>query len=197
METTFHFDPGCPWTWRTSRWLLLVAPQRGLALRWRAFSLAIVNEGSADGGGVTEQLRERSAASSRALRLVEALAAQGRHDDTLRFYTALGERVHDRDEALTDAAVDAAADAAGLDDTRAALDDPSWDKAVREAHDTAYGSAGPDVGSPVLLVEGATRGVHGPILGAVPEPPEAAELWDGLRPLLRSEVFFEVKRGRP
>jgi len=192
MDTTFHFDPGCPWTWRASRWLLLVAPQRGLTLRWRAFSLAIVNEGN-----VPERFRARSAASSRALRLVEALAAQGRHDDTLRFYTALGERVHDRGEELTDAVVDAAADAAGLGDARAALDDPTWDKSVREAHDTAYGSAGPDVGSPVLLVEGAPRGVHGPILGAVPEPPEAAELWDGIRPLLRSEVFFEVKRGRP
>jgi hypothetical protein len=190
METTFHFDPGCPWTWRASRWLLLVAPQRGLALRWRAFSLAIVNEGN-----VPEQFRETSAAVSRALRLVEAFAAQGRHDDTLRFYTALGKRVHDGGEQLTDAVVDAAA--TGLDDARAALDDPTWDKAVREAHETAYGSAGPDVGSPVLLVEGAPRGVHGPILGAVPEAPEAAELWDGLQPLLRSEVFFEVKRGRP
>jgi 2-hydroxychromene-2-carboxylate isomerase len=195
METTFHFDPGCPWTWRASRWLLLVAPQRGLTPRWRAFSLGIVNEG--DAGGVPEEFRERVAASSRALRLVEALAAQGRHDDTLRFYSTLGERVHDGGEALTDAVVDAAADAAGLGDARAALDDPTWDKAVREAHDTAYASAGPDVGSPVLLVEGTPRAVHGPILGAVPDPAEAAELWDGLQPLLRSDVFFEVKRGRP
>jgi predicted DsbA family dithiol-disulfide isomerase len=192
MDTTFHFDPGCPWTWRASRWLLLAAPQRGLALRWRAFSLAILNEGN-----VPEEFRERSAASSRALRLVEALAAQGRHDETLRFYSALGERVHDGGEELTDAVVDAAADAAGLGDARAALDDPTWDKAVREAHETAYASAGPDVGSPVLVIEGAPRGVHGPILGAVPGPAAAAELWDGLQPLLRSDVFFEVKRGRP
>jgi predicted DsbA family dithiol-disulfide isomerase len=192
METTFHFDPGCPWTWRTSRWLLLVAPQRGLTLRWRAFSLGIVNEGD-----VPEQFREMTAAVSRALRLVEALAAQGRHDDILRFYTAIGERVHEGGEDLTDVLVDAAADAAGLADARAALDDPNWDKAVREAHDTAFGSAGPDVGSPVLMVDGAPRGVQGPILGSVPEPAEAVELWDGLQPMLRSGVFFEVKRGRP
>ncbi|HEU5107435.1 MAG TPA: DsbA family protein, partial [Micromonosporaceae bacterium] len=153
METTFHFDPGCPWTWRASRWLLRAAPERGLTLRWRAFSLGILNE-----GGMPEQFREMLAASSRALRLVEALAAQGRHDDTLRFYTAIGERVHDGGESLTDALVDVAADAAAVGDARAALDDPTWDKSVREAHDTAFASAGPDIGSPVLMVEGAPRG---------------------------------------
>lgn len=29
----FWFDPGCPFTWRTSRWLLDVATRRGLDVR--------------------------------------------------------------------------------------------------------------------------------------------------------------------
>ncbi|WP_446215814.1 DsbA family protein [Micromonospora sp. IBHARD004] len=45
MDATFFFDPACPWTWRTSRWLVAVAGARGLRVEWRAFSLAILNEG--------------------------------------------------------------------------------------------------------------------------------------------------------
>jgi predicted DsbA family dithiol-disulfide isomerase len=192
METTFHFDPACPWTWRASRWLLAVAPERGLRLRWRAFSLAILNEGQ----DIPEQYRAPTAASLRALRLVEALAAQGRHEEAGAFYTAVSGPVHDGGAALTDASVDQAAEAAGLADAAGALDDPAWDKAVRETHEAAYASAGPDVGSPVLMVEGADRGLHGPILGEVPTDPAAVALWDALLPLLRSDVFYEVKRGR-
>jgi hypothetical protein len=196
METTFYFDPGCPWTWRASRWLGKAAAARDLTLRWRAFSLAILG-----GDEIGEEDRERVAAASRALRLVEALAAQGRHDDAGRFYTELGTRAYDGPQgaggaALTDALVDEAAAAAGIADARAALDDAAWDAAVRRSHETAYGSAGPDVGSPVLAVTGATRALHGPILSSVPSAEESARLWDSLLPLLRSDIFFEVKRGR-
>jgi hypothetical protein len=191
METTFHFDPGCAWTWRASRWLVRVAPERGLSLRWRAFSLAILND---DDG--PERFREHTDAASRALRLVEALAARGRHEDAGRFYAAVGGPVHDGGADLTNAVVDKAAEAAGVADAAGVLDDAAWDKAVREAHDAAFASAGPDVGSPVLMVAGAARGLHGPILREVPAAPAAVELWDALLPLLRDEAFYEVKRGR-
>jgi len=41
---TFYFDPGCPWTWMTSRWLVAAAQERALDIRWRTFSLALLNE---------------------------------------------------------------------------------------------------------------------------------------------------------
>jgi len=43
MEATYYFDPACPFTWRTSRWLASVAPERGVDVRWRPFSLSILN----------------------------------------------------------------------------------------------------------------------------------------------------------
>jgi hypothetical protein len=76
------------------------------------------------------------------------------------------------------------------------LDDESWDSSVRESHELAFGSAGPDIGSPVLLLEDAPRGVHGPIIDEVPERAEALALWDAVVPLARSATFFELKRGR-
>ncbi|MCM0676138.1 DsbA family protein [Micromonospora phytophila] len=191
MDATFFFDPACPWTWRTSRWLVAVADARNLRVEWRAFSLAILNAGN-----VPPQFAEAMTASSRALRLVEALRAEDRHDDIARFYAELGARTYEAGDPLSPKIVAAAVAAAGLEAAAAALDDERWDEAVRESHALAYASAGPDIGSPVLMVPGTERGVHGPILTEVPGTDDALTIWDSLLPLLRIPAFHEVKRGR-
>jgi predicted DsbA family dithiol-disulfide isomerase len=193
MEATFYFDPACPFTWRTSRWLAGVAPERDVTVSWRAFSLAILN-----GDDTPEQFPELMAASTRALRLVEALAADGRNNDVAAFYTEMGNRTFEAGTTLTDDIVVAAAEAAGIEDPKRILDDESWDESVRASHDRAFRSAGPDIGSPVLAIEGAPRAVHGPILGQDGQPgqEEALVIWDAVVPLARSGVFVELKRGR-
>jgi hypothetical protein len=45
-------------------------------------------------------------------------------------------------------------------------------------------------------VPGAARGLHGPVLRAVPDKAEALTLWDALEPLFGLTDFFEIKRGR-
>ncbi len=191
MEATFFFDPACPFTWRTSRWLVGVASERDVRLHWRAFSLTTLN-----GDDVPEQYRPMMLASSRALRLVEALRADHRDETVGAFYTELGNRTFEAGVPLSDDIVVAAAEAAGVADPRSVLDDKSWDEAVRTSHELAFGSAGPDIGSPVLMVEGAARGVHGPIIDRVPGREESLAIWDAVGALARSDTFFEVKRGR-
>jgi 2-hydroxychromene-2-carboxylate isomerase len=193
VEATYFFDPACPFTWRTSRWLVDVAPERDVTVRWRPFSLSILN-----GDNVPEQYKPMMDASRRALRLVAALAADHRDGDIGTFYTELGTRTFESDARLSDDIVTAAAEAAGVQDAKAILDDASWDEAVRASHEQAIASAGPDVGSPVLEIEGASRGIHGPILGLGGPPPhdEALAIWDATLPLARSTAFFEIKRGR-
>ena len=191
MEATYYFDPACPFTWRTSRWLVAVAAERDVTVQWRAFSLSILN-----GDDVPEQYRPTMAASARALQLVEALAADRRNDDVATFYTEIGNHTFEVDAPISDDIVAAAAEAAGIADAKAILNDPSWDDAVRSSHETAFASAGPDIGSPVLMIEGAARGLHGPIIGEVPARGEAVKIWDAVVPLARSATFFEVKRGR-
>ncbi len=188
---TFFFDPICPWTWRTSRWLVAVAEARDLRVEWRAFSLAILN-----GGDVPPEYAEAMAASGRALRLVEALRAEGRHADAGRFYAELGARTHDAGNPASGKLVSAAVEAAGLDDVASALDDERWDAAVHASHALAYGSAGPDIGSPVLMLPSADRGLHGPILTEVPEISDALTIWDSIVPLMRLPAFHEIKRAR-
>ncbi|MGX6608157.1 mycothiol-dependent nitroreductase Rv2466c family protein, partial [Micromonosporaceae bacterium Da 78-11] len=185
------FDPACPFTWRTSRWLVAVAPERDVTVRWRAFSLSILN-----GDNVPDQYKPMMAASTKALRLVEALHADHRDDTVAAFYTELGNRTFEAGAPLSDDLVVQSAEAAGVTDPKAILDDESWDEAVRESHETAIASAGPDIGSPVLHVENSVRGLHGPIIGEVPGRDEALAIWDAVVPLSRIETFFEVKRGR-
>lgn len=191
MQATFFFDPACPWTWRASRWLVTVAPERDLTVQWRAFSLSILNEGE-----VPDEYRSVMQASTRALRLVEALRADRRTADIATFYTELGTRSHDAGQPLSDEIVLTAAEAAGVADPKTVLDDETWDEQVRESHEAALAAAGPDIGSPVLTLEGTDRGLHGPVLAAPPARDEAVRIFDALVPLLRSPVFFEVKRGR-
>src|SRR4051794_34888763 len=194
MEATYFFDPICPFTWRTSRWLVAVAAERDVTVHWRSFSLAILN----GGGGDESPWKPVMDASARALRLVEALRADGRNDAAGAFYAEIGNRTHEAGAALSDDIVVAAATAAGVADPKPILDDESWDDKVRESHEYAFGSAGPDIGSPVLWVEGAPRAVHGPIIGTQPIPPleECLTIWDTVVPLSRSGRFFELKRGR-
>jgi hypothetical protein len=181
----------CPWTWRTSRWLTVVADARALDVEWRSFSLELLHEDE------DEEVPAPLETSTVALRLVEALAAAGRHRDAGRFYAALGRRLHDEHLDLDLDIVRAAADEAGVGDAIEALEDPQWDAVILESYAQAMTAAGPDVGSPVVVLPGCARGLHGPILGAVPEPHDACEIWDAMTVLLRNPTFFELKRGRP
>ena len=187
----FSFDPACPWTWRTSRWLVRVAPARGLEIEWRPMSLAILNEGH-----IAEDHRARIETSRHALRLVAALAADERQDEIGRFYRAVGERVHDQGEELEPTLLKWSAESVGLIDLVGCFDDPSLDAAVRAATDAAVADAGPDVGSPVLHVDGVARGLHGPIIAEGIGDDDALALWDAIAVLLPMPQFFEVKRGR-
>jgi hypothetical protein len=189
-DVSFFFDPVCPWTWRSSRWLTTVAEARGLDVAWRPLSLWVVNDGP------DEEHGDELEVSQRALRLVEHLGRDGRQADVAAFYTALGELAHEAGFAFDDGLLVQAVRGAGLTADGAALDDRGLDGGVRASTEEALAAAGPGVGSPVMTVPGALRGLHGPVLRAVPDKPEALTLWGALEPLFRLDDFFEIKRGR-
>ena len=124
MTTTAHFwfDPTCPFTWATSRWLHETAPAQGAQVEWHLMSLAVLN----DGKEVPEQYRAGMARSWRLLRL---LAAAGRSRDAAAvgaLYAALGPRLHEQDRPVYDALMAESLQEAGLPaDLLAAADDES------------------------------------------------------------------------
>jgi 2-hydroxychromene-2-carboxylate isomerase len=189
-DVTFFFEPVCPWTWRASRWLAAVAEARPLDIEWRPLSLLVLNDGP------DEEHGEETTVSFRALRLVEHLHSAGRQDDIARFYGAMGQLAHEEGFAFDDELVSSAVRAADLGADGAALDRPGLDAGVRASTEAAMQAAGPGVGSPVLLLAGAERGFHGPVLKTVPDKRDALALWESIEALAPIEGFFEIKRGR-
>ena len=186
------FDPACPWTWATSRWLTdHVAPHRPLELRWHVMSLAVLHEGAE----LPPERAARVEAGRRALRLLAAVGQRHGSEALGRLYTAVGTRVH-RDGRLPDAELAAEALAeVGLDTALVtALDDVSLDAVVRSSHDEGQAVVGEAAGSPVLSLDG--RGFFGPVLTPVPKGQEALDLFEGLRLLAGTRSFAEVKRAR-
>lgn len=189
-DVTFFFDPVCPWTWRASRWLTQVAEARHLQVEWRPFSLLVLNDGPDEEHGAEMEVSHRS------LRLVEHLHRAGRHEDVASFYGALGDLHHEGGAPLDDDLLDHAVRSAGLEADAGALDDADLEDGVRASTEAATRSAGPGVGSPVMILSGARRGLHGPVLKAIPGKQDGLALWDAVEALAPIDDFFEVKRGR-
>jgi hypothetical protein len=187
-EVEFWFDPGCPWSWGASRWLVAAAGQRDLAICWRFRSLELLNQGEAVPGHSLESYAEVRR-EHRAL----AAAREAGHDEAGRLYTALGTlRYHDR---RTGDLVPDAVSSAGLgDDVAAAADDARWDDVVRSDHEEAAERVGSETGTPILAVDGAAW--FGPVLRPPPGPDRAGEVWDAVSALMRQPEVHELSRGR-
>ncbi|CAN5890046.1 DsbA family protein [soil metagenome] len=187
---TFFFDPACPWTWVTSRWLVAAAAQRDLTITWRPYSLLAKN-----GEDVPEERRSGLQASHRALRVIVDLDREIGNEAVAAFYTEIGHRTFTDGQAPVDLAD--ALRAPGLDRTHAdAADDTSLDTVIQSAMDDAHDLAGTGSGSPILAVAGTGRGFFGPVLTAVPGDENAGALWDHLVGLQAITEFHELKRDR-
>ena len=184
MRIDAWFDPVCPWTWATSRWLVGCATARGVEVRWHPYSLTFQHD-SPVGPAV------------RALRVVAAVRAQ----DELAvgpLYTELGRRIHHDGEKADDDLGGALA-AVGLEPELAtAVDDEAWDDAIRTSMAEAKALVGDDVATPIAAIDDGDgpRGASGPILTAMPTGDEALQLFDAWVAMLRIPGFAELKRSR-
>jgi 2-hydroxychromene-2-carboxylate isomerase len=192
----FWFDPVCPWAWITSRWMHEVTEVRDVSVEWRLMSLRLLNEGTpgydpAKATGHTfGAAAQRVAAAAR-----DEAGSAGGSDAVGRLYTALGTLLHVEQAPREAATVARALAGAGLPDTLlAAFDDPAYDAAVRADHEAGIALVGSDVGTPIVAVGDAA--IFGPVVTPVPRGEAAGKLWDGVRLVLETDGFFELKRGR-
>lgn len=191
LTVGFHFDPICPWTWVTSRWLLNAQQVRPFDITWHVMSLSVLSEGEEPPEEYAEALR-LGWGTGRAL-----MAAQdvGGSEAVLALFNELGRRIHVAGELHTPEMIAAAVDAAGLPPAVAdAAVDPSWDDALRASHARAMALVGYDVGSPV--VQFGDVGFFGPVVSPAPVGEDAGRLFDAVHTAATVPGFFELKRTR-
>ena len=191
-QVDFWFDPICPWTWITSRWILEVSKVRPVNVTWHVMSLSVLNEGKDD---LPEQYRELLQTGWGPVRVL--IAAEQAHGAEVLgpLYTALGTRFHHEKAPLDRETITAALAEAGLPAHLAdAMDSASYDAALRASHAEGIERVGYDVGSPVITVNGLS--VFGPVVSPIPRGEAAARLWDGVLLIAGTDGFFELKRSR-
>lgn len=193
----FWFDPVCPWSWMTSRWMLEVERVRPVTTRWHVMSLALLQENPRLPRAYQQLLLEARGPGR------VCVAAQLEYGDDVvgPLYTALGTRLHDRGLPASRELVEDALREVGLPVALAGeLDSTTYESALRESHKAAIALVGDDVGTPVIAVDGPRAGEQaaffGPVVSPTPRGEAAGRLWDGVILVASTPGFSELKRTR-
>jgi len=188
----FWFDPLCPFAWITSRTVLEAEQVRDIKVTWHIMSLAYLNEDR----DISDAYRELLKDAWQPVRVCMAVEEQFGQEKLAELYTALGTRKHNqRREKLDRALIEEALDEVGVSRQFAdAMDDSSFDDAIRKSHHLGMDQVGYDVGTPTIAING--QAFFGPVLTRIPRGEDAGRIWDGAVALASFPYFAELKRTR-
>jgi protein-disulfide isomerase-like protein with CxxC motif len=189
----FWFDPLCPFAWITSRTMLEVEKVRDVQTTWHVMSLAYLNQDKDD---ISDSYREFLKHAWGPVRVCVAVEQEYGQEKLAALYTALGTKKHTEgseqlDRPLVEAALEEIGVPAALAD---AMDDPSYDDAIRKSHHLGMDQVGTDVGTPTIAIDG--HAFFGPVLSKIARGEEAGKIWDAAVALSSVPYFFELKRSR-
>jgi len=189
----FWFDPSCPYTWITSRWLVEVAKVRPVTVRWHVMSLSVLNEDRDD-----DPEGDPEGYLWVPVRICAAVQHEYGHSALGRLYTALWSRAHGARDWLAD--LTDALEGAGLPRQLVEVGSSTrYDGMVRASHAEGTSLVGPHVGTPIIAATdewGERTAFFGPVLSRIPTGEQAARLWDGTLLVAGTPGFHELK-GAP
>jgi 2-hydroxychromene-2-carboxylate isomerase len=188
----FWFDPLCPFAWITSRTVLEVEKVRDVTVTWHVMSLAYLNQDK----DISDDYRELLKDAWQPVRVAMAVSEQHGQDALASYYTEVGTRKHNGGaEKIDRALILEALSAAGLPESLAeAMDDSSYDEAIKKSHHLGMDQVGYEVGTPTIAIDG--HAFFGPVLSKIARGEEAGRIWDAAVTLSAYPDFFELKRSR-
>ncbi len=189
-EVAYYFDPVCPWTWKTSRWLVEAGRVLNFEIRWRPFSLTILNKGN-----VPTEYEEALIVSTKALRVITQMTVAEHNSDVFAFYTALGNAWFENGDDISVKVVEQILRDLKLQHYLDACEQEALDSQLAQIHNYAHQLGGEDTGSPILELRNGI-GVYGPIFSEIPIDEEAGILFNSVRTLALDLRFSELKRHR-
>ena len=189
----FWFDPPCPFAWITSRTMLEVEKVRDVETTWHIMSLAYLNQDRTTSPTATaSRSRTPGSRSGSAWRSTRSTARRSWPSSTPRSAPRSTPRAA---TSSTGALIEEALEEIGVPTALAdAMDDSSYDDAIKKSHHLGMDQVGDDVGTPTIAVDG--KAFFGPVLSKIARGEDAGKIWDAAVALSSFPYFFELKRTR-
>lgn len=203
-DIEFFWDPICPFSWITSRWVAKVAAERDFHVDWRFISLRLINKDKNYATDFPPGYEEGHTAGLRVLRVAAAIRDELGRDAIGPFVAEFGHAYWDepqdsdiRDRIATVDHVEMVLERAGLPTRFASeLDNDGWDTMLDAESQMALERTGRDVGTPIISYQPPTGlSFFGPVISQVPSDEDAVELWDAVMTLAAFPSFAELKRS--
>ncbi len=205
-DIEFFWDPVCPFSWITSRWVEQVAAQKDFSVDWRFISLRLLNKDKDYATEFPPEYEKGHTAGLRMLRVAAAIREKEGRSAVGPVVTAYGESYWNREPGSgtleylsTPEHVTEVLTTVGLStDYVSSLDDTSWDEQLDAETELAISRTGRDVGTPIITFRPDTpeaMSFFGPVISRVPSDEDAVKLWDAVTTLATFPGFAELKRS--
>jgi len=205
-DIEFFWDPICPFSWITSRWIDKVVAQTDYSVDWQLFSLRLINRDKDYATEFPPEYPRLHGAGLRMLRAAASVRAELGRDRMGPLYSAFGESIWDQEpggpgglraDVGETAHIEAVLASIDLPTTFAtAADDDSWDAEILEESERALSRTGRDVGTPIISFhppDGCS--FFGPVISEIPSDEDAVRLWESVIELATFPGFAEMKRS--
>jgi 2-hydroxychromene-2-carboxylate isomerase len=192
-QLTFYFDPMCPYSYQTSRWIREVRAQVPLDITWKFFSLEEIN---LEAGKRHPWERPWSYGFGQ-MRVGALIRRELGNDATDRWYEAVGHAFfYDGVKTHVPEVHAEVIGAAGFDPSfvERAVADPTTLDEVRDEHQDAVARYGAH-GVATLVLDGGYA-VYGPVVVPAPEGDDAVALWDIVRGMRRFPHMYELRHPK-